>query len=163
MKWSSVMINRITPLLLFIGLAFWSCGEEQEPDEIKDIAWIFDNAGGDNTIGQQPGKFSYTDGYQPIILSEVSVLDERHWIELSEPVDSFYVVVHDSLPKKIAVTDFRPNYVAQMDSFYIQSINQYDSLRYNLSKNYIYSVNDLGNISKINCPECREIFIFIFK
>ena len=155
------MINRIT-LLLFIGLAFWGCEEEQEPDEIKDIAWIFKSSGG-NSIGEQPGKFSYTDGYQPIKLSEVNVSGDRYWIELSEPVDSFYVVVHDSLPKKIAVTDFRPNYVAQMDSFYIQSINQYDSLRYNLSKNYIYSVNDLGNISKINCPECRDIFIFNFK
>jgi len=28
MKWSSVMINRITPLLLFIGLVFWSCEEQ---------------------------------------------------------------------------------------------------------------------------------------
>jgi hypothetical protein len=149
------MVKRI-PLLLFIGLAFWGCEDEPESDEIKDIAWIYDNAGGDGTIGGQPGNFSYTDGYQPIILRE-------HWIELSEPVDSFYVVVHDSLPKKIAVTDFMPNYVAQMDSFYIQSINQYDSLRYNLSKNYIYLVNDLGNISKKNCPECYAIFIFDFQ
>ena len=155
------MINRLT-LLLFIGLVFWSCEEEQEPDEIKDIAWIFKSGGG-NTIGQQPGNFSYTDGYQPIKLSEVNVSGDRYWIELSEPVDSFYVVVHDSLPKKIAVTDFMPNYVAQMDSFYIQSINQYDSLRYNLSKNYIYLVNDLGNISKKNCPECYAIFIFDFQ
>ena len=30
MKWSSVMINRITPLLLLIGLVFWSCEEEQD-------------------------------------------------------------------------------------------------------------------------------------
>ena len=26
------MINRITPLLLFIGLAFWGCEEAEEPD-----------------------------------------------------------------------------------------------------------------------------------
>ena len=45
------MIKRITPLLLFIGMAFWSCEDAEEPDTIPPTVTIITPQNGSTVLG----------------------------------------------------------------------------------------------------------------